>query len=233
MRLADTGVSRLHAELRLLGDEVVLVDLGSTNGTTLNGRRVRRAACATATASASAAAPCCSGRSADGRGPLMASALVVTLVKYGLLVLLWLFVLAAVRTVRSDLYGARPRRPVRSARRPAPRRPAAARPAQRRAQAGRHRGPARRHVGRAWATSPVTLGRADESTLVLTDDYASSHHARLAPGDGAWVVEDLGSTNGTYLGRHQGDRPDPGAARRADPDRQDRAGAAPVSRARA
>jgi hypothetical protein len=41
VRLHDTGVSRLHAELRLLGDEVVLVDLGSTNGTTLNGRRVQ------------------------------------------------------------------------------------------------------------------------------------------------------------------------------------------------
>ncbi len=41
VRLADTAVSRLHAELRRLGDEVVLVDLGSTNGTTLNGHRVR------------------------------------------------------------------------------------------------------------------------------------------------------------------------------------------------
>ncbi len=40
VRLPDTGVSRLHAELRRLGDEVVLVDLGSTNGTTLNGRKV-------------------------------------------------------------------------------------------------------------------------------------------------------------------------------------------------
>lgn len=41
VRLPDTGVSRLHAELRRLGDEVVLVDLGSTNGTTLNGQRVQ------------------------------------------------------------------------------------------------------------------------------------------------------------------------------------------------
>ena len=40
VRLPDAGVSRLHAELRRLGDEVVLVDLGSTNGTTLNGRKV-------------------------------------------------------------------------------------------------------------------------------------------------------------------------------------------------
>lgn len=41
VRLADSGVSRLHAEVRRLGDEVVLVDLRSTNGTSLNGRQVQ------------------------------------------------------------------------------------------------------------------------------------------------------------------------------------------------
>ncbi|MDP9466000.1 MAG: FHA domain-containing protein, partial [Actinomycetota bacterium] len=56
---------------------------------------------------------------------------------------------------------------------------------------------------------PVTLGRADDSTLVLTDDYASSRHARLVPGAGAWLVEDLGSTNGTYLGAAKVVRPTP------------------------
>jgi hypothetical protein len=40
LRLADTGVSRRHAELRLEPDGVHLVDLGSTNGTRVNGRRV-------------------------------------------------------------------------------------------------------------------------------------------------------------------------------------------------
>ncbi len=57
--------------------------------------------------------------------------------------------------------------------------------------------------------APVTLGRADDSTLVLTDDYASSRHARLVPGDGSWTVEDLGSTNGTYLGGSKVTRPMP------------------------
>ena len=56
---------------------------------------------------------------------------------------------------------------------------------------------------------PVTLGRADDSTLVLTDDYASSHHARLVPGESAWVLEDLGSTNGTYLSGSKVGRPTP------------------------
>lgn len=42
LRLVDPGVSRHHAELRVEGDEVVLVDLGSTNGTFVNGQPVRR-----------------------------------------------------------------------------------------------------------------------------------------------------------------------------------------------
>lgn len=43
IRLDDTGVSRRHAEVRLEGDDVVVVDIGSTNGTSVNGRLVERA----------------------------------------------------------------------------------------------------------------------------------------------------------------------------------------------
>ncbi|MCB0916123.1 MAG: FHA domain-containing protein [Actinobacteria bacterium] len=50
-------------------------------------------------------------------------------------------------------------------------------------------------------SSPVTMGRAADCTLVLDDDYASSHHCRLYPHENAWVVEDLGSTNGTWIDR--------------------------------
>jgi hypothetical protein len=42
LRLVDPGVSRHHAELRVEDGEVVLVDLGSTNGTFVNGQPVRR-----------------------------------------------------------------------------------------------------------------------------------------------------------------------------------------------
>jgi pSer/pThr/pTyr-binding forkhead associated (FHA) protein len=136
----------------------------------------------------------------------MGSALVVALVKYGLLALLWLFVIAAVRTIRTDLWG--------SSRAP---RPAAAQ-APRQSGKPAKRSSARRLVVTAGALAgttislgeaPVTLGRADDSTLVLTDDYASSRHARLVPGDDAWLVEDLGSTNGTYLGTNKVTRPTP------------------------
>lgn len=46
---------------------------------------------------------------------------------------------------------------------------------------------------------PILLGRADDSTLVLNDDYASGHHARFVPNGDDWYLEDLGSTNGTFL----------------------------------
>ena len=45
----------------------------------------------------------------------------------------------------------------------------------------------------------MLIGRANDSTLVLTDDYVSTRHARISLQDNRWVVEDLGSTNGTYL----------------------------------
>jgi len=48
---------------------------------------------------------------------------------------------------------------------------------------------------------PILIGRADDSTLVLDDDYASTRHARIAQQGDDWYVEDLGSTNGTYLDR--------------------------------
>jgi hypothetical protein len=139
----------------------------------------------------------------------MGSALVVALVKYGLLALLWIFVISAVRVVRNDLWG--------SSRTPRPAPAAAPRPAGKPAKVAK-RTAARRLVVTEGALAgttislgeaPVTLGRADDSTLVLTDDYASSRHARLVPGEGAWLVEDLGSTNGTYLGSTKVTRPTP------------------------
>ena len=50
-------------------------------------------------------------------------------------------------------------------------------------------------------TAQITIGRAPDSTLVLDDDYASNNHAALSLVEGRWVVRDLGSTNGTWIGR--------------------------------
>jgi pSer/pThr/pTyr-binding forkhead associated (FHA) protein len=49
----------------------------------------------------------------------------------------------------------------------------------------------------------ILLGRNPECTLVLDDDFASGRHARIFLRDASWFVEDLGSTNGTFLGTNK------------------------------
>jgi pSer/pThr/pTyr-binding forkhead associated (FHA) protein len=46
---------------------------------------------------------------------------------------------------------------------------------------------------------PLTIGRSSESGLVIRDDYTSTHHARLMLWNDEWVIQDLDSTNGTFL----------------------------------
>lgn len=140
------------------------------------------------------------------------SELTITVIRLGFLAVLWLFVLTTVSVMRSDLFGTRPpaARPV-----PVP----AARPPKPVKQPRTKRGTPSRLVVTAGALSgtavsltsgvPVTLGRATDSTLVLDDDYASNKHARLYLSDGQWLVEDLGSTNGTYLDRDKVTGPTP------------------------
>lgn len=145
------------------------------------------------------------------------NALTLTLIKLAFLAVLWLFVIAAVGVVRTDLFGpTRRRRAARKARAP---RPATPPPAPARRSSGRvSRSVPHQMVVTAGglagttidlADSQITIGRADDATLVLTDDYASTRHARLFPQDGQWLVEDLGSTNGTYLDRQKVTRPTP------------------------
>ncbi|WP_181781814.1 FHA domain-containing protein FhaB/FipA [Pseudonocardia pini] len=123
--------------------------------------------------------------------------LVLQLTRAGFLALLWLFVLVALRVVRSDLYAASGLRAVL---------PGGGRVT---ARAGRSR-TARQLVvtqGPLVGTRitldarPILIGRADDSTLKLDDDYASTRHARISQQGDEWYVEDLGSTNGTYLDR--------------------------------
>ena len=128
-----------------------------------------------------------------------------------ILVLLWGFVLAAIVAVRQDVFGTSKTRRQPAGPRPPARAPQPAAPAP--AQRGRKDKSAARKLvvtgGALQGTTvplagvPITIGRADDSTLVLTDDYVSTRHARLVPREDAWVLEDLGSTNGTYLGRQR------------------------------
>jgi pSer/pThr/pTyr-binding forkhead associated (FHA) protein len=144
----------------------------------------------------------------------MGSALVVAVVKYGLLALLWVFIVLAVRTIRADLWG-RAVKPVLPAAPPTVQPVSTGKPPKA-SKPARKKGVARKLVVTegalqgttvTLADAPVTLGRAHDSTLVLTDDYASNKHARLVPTGDGWTLEDLGSTNGTYLGNSKVSRP--------------------------
>ena len=143
----------------------------------------------------------------------MNSALALQLIRFGFLALLWLFVLAAMRVIRSDLRTSGqpriavpppPRRRGKSAAANGQPRPAPGTPTHLLVTEGGLTGT---RIGLTGA--PVLIGRANDSTLVLEDDYASTRHARISLQNGMWVVEDLGSTNGTYLGSRKVDNPMP------------------------
>jgi pSer/pThr/pTyr-binding forkhead associated (FHA) protein len=142
------------------------------------------------------------------------STLTLLLIRLAFLAVLWLFVITAVGVVRTDLFGQSPssrkQKRQRQNARPRPAKPA------RPARTGRSE-PQRLLVTGgplSGTTLPlteqqITIGRSNDATLVLNDDYASSRHARLFPQDGQWIVEDLGSTNGTYLDRQKVTQPTP------------------------
>ena len=134
------------------------------------------------------------------------SELALTLVRLGFLTLLWAFVLVTVLALRRDLRqpaearpAGRERRPAKAARPPKP--PKVAK--QQKVKGSKLvvvEGPLQGTIV-PLGNVQITIGRAPDSTLVIDDDYASSRHARIYPAEGSWVVEDLGSTNGTWIDR--------------------------------
>jgi hypothetical protein len=155
------------------------------------------------------------------------SELTLLLLRIGFLVLLWFFVFAVVYSLRADLFGVRVRKLPEAA--PAgaapaavsatdatgPLAPAAAPKAAPKAPAGAEKattetaarivitsGP-KAGMELPLGTEPLTIGRSSESGLVIRDDYTSTQHARLMLWGDQWMVQDLGSTNGTW---HDGER---------------------------
>jgi hypothetical protein len=138
---------------------------------------------------------------------------VLTVARFGFLILLWIFVFTVVGVIRRDLFaGVRSKSIVAS-----PRGVGGAvnqgRPAKvKRGKAARQLVVTAGQLAGTRITLgdlPITIGRAEDSTLVITDDFASARHARIVPRDGQWFVEDLGSTNGTYLDRGKVSGPTP------------------------
>jgi pSer/pThr/pTyr-binding forkhead associated (FHA) protein len=150
------------------------------------------------------------------------TALTLTLIRLAFLAVLWLFVIAAVGVVRTDLFGnaasslsrrqarkQRQTRPRVATQPPKPPRPQRARPTRSAPQQLLVTAGALAGTSLGLTDQQITIGRANDATLVLNDDYASTRHARLFPQDGQWIVEDLGSTNGTYLDRQKVTQPTP------------------------
>lgn len=153
------------------------------------------------------------------------SELTLLILRYGFLLLMWLFVLAVVFALRADLFGGRVRRLPEAA--AASARPASAKPAAKAPSTPPTPTPTAKPGGKATTSTvsrivitsgpkaglelplgsePLTIGRSSEAGLVIRDDYTSSHHARLVLWGDQWMIQDLDSTNGTL---HDGERVQP------------------------
>ncbi len=142
------------------------------------------------------------------------SELTLVVLRLVFLAVLWGFVFAIVIALRSDLFGQKARRMPAPAVTAAPAPAAATSPG---AAAPKPRAATPDPVGSLVATRLVitsgakegleidlpeeqlTIGRSSDSGLVIRDDYTSTHHARLLLWADGWVIQDLDSTNGTYL----------------------------------
>ncbi|WP_405218766.1 FHA domain-containing protein [Agrococcus sp. Ld7] len=148
------------------------------------------------------------------------SELTLIVIKIGFLALLWLFIFIVLYSLRSDLFGPRLTQLQQVAVRSARTREAGAASAgadapttatERAAPQSAPKaasGQARRIVVTSGPKSGLelelpetglTIGRSSGSGLQIKDDYTSNAHAKIARWRDQWVVQDLGSTNGTFV----------------------------------
>ena len=127
--------------------------------------------------------------------------LVLELLKYVFLAVLYIFIARAVRAVYLELRPAGAARPVaRPSHAPAARSVPSAKKGPRKVaivEGDEQRGKIL-DLG-----NELLIGRADRCQLVLNDSYVSQMHARIFAKDGGYMIEDLGSTNGTYLNKRK------------------------------
>ena len=136
------------------------------------------------------------------------SELTLVLIRFAYLAILWIFVLSCISVIRSDMFGARVARqasdrgPARGDRRgrtrQRPTKPRRGVPTQVVILEGGNKGEAV-----SLEQAPLLIGRGNDAAIRLDDDYVSTRHARIASSGDQWFVEDLGSTNGTYIGSHR------------------------------
>ena len=132
------------------------------------------------------------------------SEIALTIIKVAFLALLWLFILSAVSVIRTDLFGKTVRAPDQPQELETPP------PPPRRAK--RQRGEPRvfmisqgnqAGLSAELSAGVVMIGRGADCQLILDDDYVSTRHARVVSTPNGIYVEDLGSTNGTYVNGHR------------------------------
>jgi len=134
------------------------------------------------------------------------SELTLFLLRLAFLGLLWAFIFAIVYALRTDLFGP-PRRRADDARpavsseaKPSP--PVTTKPAAPTGMASRVLVTAGPKEGLELELSPeeqFTIGRSGDSTLIIRDEVTSTHHARLMLWNEQWMIQDLDSTNGTFV----------------------------------
>ncbi|CAN7147554.1 FHA domain-containing protein [Microbacterium maritypicum] len=143
------------------------------------------------------------------------SELILLLLRIGFLILMWFFVFGVVYSLRADLFGVRVRKLPAEAAAGAAAAPVAApaAPVAKPASARPSTGPATVATAKRLvitsgpkaglelplSADSLTIGRSSESALVIRDDYTSSHHARLMLRGDSWAIQDLDSTNGTFV----------------------------------
>jgi pSer/pThr/pTyr-binding forkhead associated (FHA) protein len=144
------------------------------------------------------------------------SELILLLLRIGFLLLMWFFVFGVVYSLRADLFGVRVRKLPAEATAGAPAAAPTAAPAApvaKPASARPSTGPATVATAKRLvitsgpkaglelplSADSLTIGRSSESALVIRDDYTSSHHARLMLRGDSWAIQDLDSTNGTFV----------------------------------
>ena len=145
--------------------------------------------------------------------------LTFALLKYGFLILLWVFIWLAVRSLHKDIETFSPR-PSRSRRRreremhkekaEAPQAPVSRATSSSAPVASGNVNPTLLVIiDGPLAGSSVPLTGAESNTVVLDDEFVSSHHARVYrdPSSGQWAIEDLNSTNGTVVNQQRISQP--------------------------
>jgi pSer/pThr/pTyr-binding forkhead associated (FHA) protein len=133
------------------------------------------------------------------------SELTLFLIKISYLAILWIFVLSAISVIRSDMFGARVAPAARTAAAPARGKGKAKKQPKPKARKGSPThvlvtDGANQGERAELADAPILIGRGSDAAIRLDDDYVSTRHARIASSGDQWFVEDLGSTNGTYIG---------------------------------